>query len=44
MTKNRRSTEAYILTYIGKIMPGDENVNIYKKLFAKMSDSDFDTL
>lgn len=42
MSKNRKKVESFILTYIGKIMPGNENTDIYKKLFANMSDSDFD--
>jgi len=42
MAGTRAATEAFILKYIGKLMPGGENVKIYKDLFASMSDKDFE--
>lgn len=39
---NRGKTEAFILKWIGEMIPGPENQNIYKRLFASMSDKDFD--
>lgn len=39
---NRKAAEAIILTYIDKILPGSENVRIYKDLFASMDDKAFD--
>lgn len=39
---NRKAAEAYILDWIGKLMPGSENVQLYKDLFAAMSDKQFD--
>lgn len=42
MSKNRKATEEFILTYIEKIAPGGENKNLYIELFEKMSDSEFD--
>ena len=42
MAGNRKAAEDYILKYIDKILPGSENTQIYKDLFASMSDKDFD--
>lgn len=42
MAKNRKAAEAFICKYISLIAPGSHNVNIYKNLFAAMSDKDFD--
>lgn len=41
MSKNRAKTEAFILKFIDKIAPGGENLAIYKKRFAAMSDEAF---
>lgn len=38
---NRKKVENYILSYIGKIVTGEENVKLYKDMFAKMSNADF---
>jgi hypothetical protein len=40
--KNRKAAEATILEMIGELLPGSSNVQIYKDLFASMSDQDFD--
>lgn len=40
---NRTETENFILTYIGKLLPGDSNTNNYRDLFSKMSDTEFTT-
>ncbi|WP_144106725.1 hypothetical protein [Paraburkholderia sp. BCC1886] len=43
MKKKRKESEAFILEYIGKLLPGDtSNVQIYKDLFAEMDDETFD--
>jgi hypothetical protein len=39
---NRSAAEAVIYEYIEKILPGSENVRIYKELFASMDDAAFD--
>lgn len=39
---NRKGAEAIILTYINKMLPGSENTQIYKDLFASMNDKEFD--
>jgi hypothetical protein len=39
---NRKAAEAVILTYIEKLLPGSENTQIYKDLFASMDDKAFD--
>ena len=44
MAKNRKAAENFILTYIKKLSPNSENVNLYKKLFASMDDNAFDAL
>ena len=41
MTGNRKKTEEFILKYIGKIVTGNENINLYKELFSNMSDKEF---
>src|SRR5690606_32571808 len=38
----RKEAEQEILFYIEKILPGGENQKIYKELFARMSDIEFD--
>ena len=42
MAGNRAATEAFIVSNIEALVPGSENANTYKKLFAKMSDDEFD--
>ena len=39
---NRKAAEDFIIRYIDKILPGSDNVKIYKDLFGKMNDEDFD--
>ncbi len=41
MTGNRKNAEEFILKYIGKIVTGNENINLYKELFSNMSDKEF---
>ena len=41
MSGNRAKAEAVIYTYIEKLLPGSQNVQMYKDAFAKMSDKDF---
>lgn len=43
MAGNRKRTETFIYEYIEKLLPKSGNVNIYKKLFASMSDEQFDS-
>lgn len=40
--KNRKAAEAVILEYIEKLLPGSPNAQLYKDLFAEMSDKQFD--
>ncbi len=41
---NRKNTEDFIIEYIGKLTKGNnDNINLYKDLFSKMSDDEFDT-
>ncbi len=40
---NRKAAQDFILTYIEKIIPGEENKNLYLTLFENMSDREFDT-
>lgn len=42
MPGNRAAAEKHILTYIGKMLPNGENVSLYKKKFADMSDDEFE--
>lgn len=42
MPGNRKAAEALILTYVDKLLPGSQNTQIYKDLFAAMSDQDFE--
>jgi hypothetical protein len=42
MAGNRRAAENVILTYIGKLLPGSQNTDIYKDMFASMDDEQFD--
>lgn len=40
---NRKKTEEFILSYIGKLIKGKQtNVELYKELFKSMSDKDFE--
>ena len=39
---NRRAAEQHILTYIAQLTPNEHNAAIYTKLFASMTDEDFD--
>jgi hypothetical protein len=43
MSGNRKKTELFIYEYIEKLLPNSGNLNIYKKLFASMSDEQFDS-
>ena len=38
----RKAVEDYILKYVDKISGSKENVSLYKELFAKMTDKEFD--
>jgi hypothetical protein len=38
----RQATEAFVLKYIEKLMPGSENTQLYRDLFASMDDEQFD--
>jgi hypothetical protein len=42
MASTRQATEAFILKWIGRMLPGGKNVKIYKDLFASWSDKDFE--
>lgn len=42
MTGKRKQAEAFCLEYIEKLLPGSENAQYYKTLFAGMSDKQFD--
>ena len=42
MAKNRKAAEASILNDIEALLPGSENTQIYRDLFASMSDKAFD--
>jgi len=42
MNGNRQAAEAVIYKYIEKLLPGSENQQMYKDMFGKMSDKDFD--
>lgn len=39
---NRKAAEAFVLLYIDKLIPGSDNVQIYKDLFASMNDEAFE--
>ena len=39
---SRKETEAFILKYIDKILPGTKNVDLYRDKFKKMSNKEFD--
>lgn len=41
MSKNRQQAESFIIKYIGKLTPGTNNAEIYKKIFSNMTDKDF---
>lgn len=38
----RQATEAFILKYIEKLMPGSDNTQLYQDLFTSMDDEQFD--
>jgi hypothetical protein len=38
---NRKAAEEFILKYVDKLLPGSDNVKLYKSLFSSMSDDDF---
>lgn len=40
--KNRKEAEEFILKYIAKIIKGSENTELYKKMFKRMTDNDFE--
>lgn len=42
MAGNRQKAESFLLKYIKKLSPKSQSVEIYKRLFASMSDKDFD--
>lgn len=42
MAGNKKAAQDYILKYLQKITRSDENVRIYEKIFAAMTDKDFD--
>ena len=42
MANKRKEVEAFIIKYITKLLPSVDNANIYKRLFAGMTDGDFD--
>jgi hypothetical protein len=42
MAGNRKAAEKTLLHWINELSPGNENVQIYKNLFASMSDDQFD--
>ena len=42
MAGNRAAAEGFILKYLGAIAPKSNNVEIYKNIFAAMTDKDFD--
>lgn len=42
MPGNRKAAEDVIITYVGKLLPGSPNPDIYKNMFAAMSDEQFD--
>ena len=41
MAGNRKQVEDFIIKYIGKIVTGNENTDLYKELFKNMSDKEF---
>lgn len=43
MNTDREGAQAFILQYIEELLPGSANTQIYKDLFASMSDEDFDS-
>lgn len=42
MAKNRQAAEAVCYEYISKLLPGGENVAIYRRVFSEMDDAQFD--
>lgn len=40
--KKRQETEAFIITYIDKLLPNSANGEIYRNLFSSMNDQEFD--
>lgn len=43
MAGNRKAAESFIVKWIEELLPGSDNVKMYKALFANMSDIQFDT-
>lgn len=41
MIQNRKKTEEFIIKYIDKMLPGSDNVKLYKEKFDNMSDEEF---
>lgn len=42
MNAKRKQVEEYVLKYIGKIVTGEDNLNLYKDMFKRMNDKEFD--
>lgn len=42
MTSKRKAVQDYIIKWVGEIVSGKENVELYKNLFDSMSDKEFD--
>ena len=42
MNAKRQKVQDYILTYIKKIVDGNENIELYKNMFDSMTDKEFD--
>lgn len=42
MTPKRKQVQDYILKYVGEVVSGNENVELYKTLFDSMNDKEFD--
>lgn len=42
MTPKRKKAQDYILQYIGEIVSGKENIELYENLFKSMNDKEFD--
>lgn len=40
---NRKAAQDFIVNYLEKLSPGNETVTIYKEMFSKMTDSDFES-
>ena len=42
MTAKRKNVQDYILKYVGEVVSGKENVELYQNLFNSMNDKEFD--